>query len=305
MNTLFFDVYDDKTKVLTKDIFSKLCNKIFNFNMYFDILNDGILKDNISLIIYDNKEDKKESLLGKISKYVIAKKLYKKLSKCYRVNIVISEKVSDYNFKYLMQILDLVIKFDKNVNTTIEKFKIIEKKNNMHINDVKYIDDYISEKNIDIAKLKILVLIGNIEDLNITQIEKYIQNYKFVDIILLNSVSKHLVNKVNNIITKLNNDYGTTIEVIQKRNLTSYSIYLNYSNISKQDIISSYILSPYSKFINMYDADEDYENINNKSYYNYCDMLEPLFLRLNIDIEKFSKNRLGALIVNEYNILDK
>lgn len=308
MNTLFFDVYNEVNEENNKcknNTISSMINSILGYRLNIDILNDGIIKNNFYLNIGKSSINKNNSIISRVSKYMIAKSLYKNINKCYKVNIVTSNRVDINDIEYLNEILNLVVKFDKGLNGIKDKFNFIHKTNNMIENDIKYIEEFVEYKKIDKAKLRLLVIISEINELNIEQIEKYIQIYKFVDILKVGTISSYNLTMINNSIRKINDEFGTTIEFIQNRNLAEYNVYLNYTELSKSSLMSEYVLSANPLVINIMDADEDYKGINIKTYNLHTNELKTLFSRLGIDINNYSKNKLGALMLEEYNILDK
>ena len=149
MNTLFFDVYNEVNEENNKcknNTISSRINSILGYCLNIDILNDGIIKNNFYLNIEKGNINKNNSTISRVSKYMIAKSLYKNINKCYKVNIVTSNRVDINDIEYLNEILNLVVKFDKGLNDIRDKFNFIHKTNNMIENDIKYIEEYVKYK---------------------------------------------------------------------------------------------------------------------------------------------------------------
>ncbi|MEG2646062.1 MAG: hypothetical protein RSA08_03415, partial [Clostridia bacterium] len=104
---------------------------------------------------------------------------------------------------------------------------------------------------------------------------------------------------------KINDEFGTTIDIIQKRNLQEYNIYLLFCKLNLVQFASEYILNTKSMHLDFLNPDQDYENKNIITYEKYKNEIKTLFNRLEICEEKFSKNKLGALLLKEYTSLDK
>jgi len=158
-----------------------------------------------------------------------------------------------------------------------------------------YIDKYIKDKNTKIEKLKILVVLANFKDYDKEKILEYISKYKYVDILITNNISQFDLKKLEKDIFLLNNEYGTTIEVIKKRNVQKYDVYLVYSNIPRFELSQRYILGRNSLYINLTDIDYDILSDEVLTYERFEPEITTLFNRLNLNLENFSKSKVGFL----------
>lgn len=302
MNTIFIDLEEKSTfqknnsnksrKIINTQNILKLLdyanNLIFKHSFKKDIISNKNFNNKIYLCFnrkYIAKEcnRKKSGIRAKIIRKYIQIKI-RKLDPIY----LVFSKEFDKNDKYKEVILDLLdSKKQKNIKQVNAKNSILE-------NDINYIEDFVKEKNIKPNKLKLLIVLNSIIDYNNEKIIEYISKYKFLDILITNKVSKNDNAKIVDQVNQINNEYGTTIEVIQKRNLTDYNIYLSYSDISADDFKSYYTLKKNSKYINFKDSDDD---VNSKQYVEYEKnkyYIETIFNRMKMRMENFSKNKLGA-----------
>ena len=135
---------------------------------------------------------------------------------------------------------------------------------------------------------------------------EYISNYKFVDVLKMSGIDKSCYKNLSENIEKINNEFGSTIEITQRRNIQEYNIYLIYSKVNCENFKSHYILRKKSKIIDMHDEEQDILNLNNKAYEKNKEYIKTLFNRIDVDINNYSKNKLGALMLASEDItLDK
>ncbi|MEG2310995.1 MAG: hypothetical protein RSB76_03300, partial [Clostridia bacterium] len=99
-----------------------------------------------------------------------------------------------------------------------------------------------------------------------------------------------------------NNEFGSTIEMIKKRNVQEYNIHLIYSKITSEFYITNYTLKKHSKCIYFKDVDQDILNINYVAYEKYRIEILKVLRQMNIKKDNFSKNKLGALCKKVYDI---
>lgn len=316
MNTLFIDVDDFKKKQEkskgNKNTLDRnnenhidsisLFSKIIGFELTNDILSHGNFYNNIKLKIDSNclykfSNDRANIIARKIFEFA----LKSKLNKVGSLNLVFSKKLDEKENeickKYIIEVLSSI----NGIN-----LKEILISNKMNINDIKYIDDYIKKTNINPNKLKILVALDNIDDYSDKKMIEYISNYKYVDVLKMSGIDKKRYKNLNERIEKINNEYGSTIEITQRRNIQEYNVYLVYSKINKDEFKSHYILRRKSKVLYMNDEEEDILNSNFKAYEKNKYNIETLFNRIGVNLDHYSKNKLGALMLEdeEETILD-
>jgi len=173
----------------------------------------------------------------------------------------------------------------------------------MNINDIKYINEYINSEKINPNKLKILIALDNIDDYSDKKMIEYISNFKYVDILKMSGIDKIRYKKLNEKIDKINDEYGTTIEITQKRNIQEYNVYLVYSKVNKDEFKSHYILRKKSKILCMNDEEQDILNENIKAYEKNKYNIETLFNRIGVTASNYSKNKLGALMLEDDEVM--
>ncbi len=283
MNTIFIDIYSKhantkKDKYLKFKVLKDIKNDEFNKNIFLQIdtkLLNSILKNR-----------------SKLSQRLLKLFLKREYKKDKELLIVFSKEI-DKNKDYKRCIKNLFLQ------TLEENLKIIEisVKNNMLEHDIFYIDSILEKNKIIKSRANILMVIDSIFDFNYDKILEYIKRYRYLDILELDGISKvehnTLLNKINNI----NDEYGTTIEIIKKRNILEYDVYVFYSNINVEDFKNQYVLNQDTKIIETKNEDADTINLSYRMYRKNKEKLEDLFSRLDCNIERFSKSKLGTLFI--------
>lgn len=315
MNTLFIDLYksgngkNNKIKKekakglivkesLTLDNLPKLSN-LLKYEITIDILSHGQFYNNINLKIDENLLNKfVNNKANKLLKVMFELNLKSKLKNIETLNVVFSkslDKKENENAKrYILKVLSSI----NNI-----KFKEIVISNKMNINDIKYINEYINSEKINPNKLKILIALDNIDDYSDKKMIEYISNFKYVDILKMSGIDKIRYKKLNEKIDKINDEYGTTIEITQKRNIQEYNVYLVYSKVNKDEFKSHYILRKKSKILCMNDEEQDILNENIKAYEKNKYNIETLFNRIGVTASNYSKNKLGALMLEDDEVM--
>lgn len=305
MNTLFIDIQylknnkkNDETKNKIKTNFKEkiIYNKLLKYKLDFDILSHGSFYNNINLKIDADLLNKfaNGTSSKKISKKIFETVIKSKLSNIDTLNLVFSKNLDKKeNEACKLYIIDLLKKIN---GLSIREILI---SNKMSINDIKYINEYIKNANINPNKLKILVAIDDISDYSNSKMIEYISNYKYVDILKMSGIDKICYKNLSESIDKINNEFGSTIEITQRRNIQEYNVYLIYSHVNQEEFKTHYILRKKSKVIDMHDEEQDSLNANIKAYEKNKEYIETLFNRIDVDIKNYSKNKLGALMLEE------
>lgn len=284
MNTIFVDFkYDNE-----KNKLNKFKEKYFKYFVNYDILNNEFTK-NIYITI-DKEYIEKQLQKNKYSIYdkLLKININRKYKNTEEVNVIFSKEFDNYKI-VKVYILDL---FRLNSITRYDEVVI---HNKLKENDVLYIEKYITDNKKDINKLKILVVIDNIKDYDESKIVEYISKYKFVDILITNNINKFDLKKIEKSIERINNEYGTTIDIIKRRNIQKYDVYLIYSDLDRFEFTQKYILSSKSLYINMKDVDLDILSEEYLTYKRYEPEISTLLNRLNINKDNFTKVKLGFL----------
>lgn len=294
MNTIFIDVNDLKDKGNEKNkIFNTLKQKLFKVSITRDFTNDKFNK-NIFLQIDKDFLDSTLKKKRKISEFFIKLFLKNEYKKDTDLFVVMSKEI-DKNKEYKKYILNLINVF---LGNTL-KVNEIKTQNNMLKHDTVYIDTLLDKKDVKLNKANILIVVNNIKDFKEEKIIEYIKKYKYVDILRLNGISKRehkiLLEKINNI----NDEYGTTIEIIQRRNISEYDVYVFYSNIELEQFKDHYILNRELNILDTKNEEQDTLSLSYRTYKKNKYELEALFNRINCDMNRFSKNKLGNLFTKK------
>lgn len=288
MNTIFIDIKDIEKNIENSKVKGNLFrnNKLVKYIFVKDVLNNDLGK---KLYIEFDVDYLNKMCIKKAFpvKYKFLKYLVKK---CFTnddtVNLVFSNFFDENTI-----LKEYIIKLLKQNSLII--YDEITKINQMKEHDIIYVDEYIDKEKIRLNKLKILFVIDNINDYDDNKIREYISKFKFVDVLKCNNLSKSDNKKLNQRINDINNEYGTTIEIIQKRNISMYHVYVVFSKISKLDFIEKYILRKRSMYIDLKDPDEDVLSDNVIAFNRYKQDIQVMFNRMNMVIENFSINKLG------------
>ncbi len=288
MNTIFVDVASsNKAYSGLKNKLVSINKKIKKYDFRVDYLNNTYTNSNMYLTFdpkyFDTVVDKKNNVFKEKSIDKILTKKLKKMDKLY----IVSSKNVDQNQLYQKYVNMILPVKDK-------KIEYINEKNTMFKNDMKYIDKFVNENKIKDNKLKILLVLDDINDFDNKKVIEYISKYKYLDILRMNNIGKTDYKVLSIKIDEINEEYGTTISIIQKKNLLEYNVYLAYSNVPRQEFIQKYALRKKSLFIEMQNAEFDVFNDECKLYEQNKYNIKTVFDRNRMQIENYSKNKLGA-----------
>lgn len=289
MNTIFIDVYDFKlSDERNLNIIENLKNKFLKISITRDFINDEFNK-NILIKIDKSFLNKVLEKKSRIYEKILHLFLKKEFSKIEKINIVCSKEI-DKNKEYKDYIINLF-------STALINLDIcdISIQNNILKHDTIYIDNMLEKSNIANSKANVLIVINNINDIKEEKIIEYIKKYKYVDILRLDGISKTSYKNLLKKIDMINDEYGTTIEIIQRRNVCEYDVYAIYSNINLEDFKNHYILSSNARILNTKNEEEDTLSLSYRVYNKNKYDLEALFNRINYDMNRFSKIKLGNL----------
>ena len=282
MNNIFIDYKTSGNKK------HRVKNYILKYSIVDDILNNKLVKNTYIAIdknYLENKKNKNQyNLYDKIFKHVVNFKY----SINDEVNVIFSNLFD--NDSYIKSfILDLL----RLNNLTI--YNEVLNKNTLKENDHKHIKEYLKTRSKEIDKLKLLMVIDNINDFNKEKFIEYISKYKFVDILKTKNINGYDYRKLLNYIQNINQEYGTAVEIKQKRNLQNYDVLLIYSKKNKVDFCEKYIVSNESLYLDFTDIDSDIYNDWYLVYKRYEPEVLTLLNRLNIKENNFSKQKLGYI----------
>ena len=166
---------------------------------------------------------------GNFFQRLAKRNVYKKLK-----NIVI-DNLEKYNLKWYYLFSNDICKEDRNILKI--KFQEIlgyglDVNYELDDNLVKYIEEYIKDRNVKISDLKTLIVANKNTDLNLNLIKNLIGDYKCVNIFLKEKPTNYIEKQIKNI----NKDYGSTIEIIKqdKKALKEYNV-IYFEKCNKKD----------------------------------------------------------------------
>ena len=292
MNIVFIDIFDTKEilnissygknsiNILTLKLNKKLIEKLVLFDKYISNKNK---KKTIKKYIKDKNElstFKIDNLFCYIScvYYYILSYIYSRKLKKY-INddsiIIYSKEIQKSN----------LVKYINKYLLNLCKYKVIKHQNTIKYNVFRNIDLFIKNNNLDINKLKILLIVDNISNLDYNKIIEYIQKYKFIDILCIRDVLIDTKDKISNI----NNEYGTSIEIINRVNILNYDIYINI-DVNKKYFLEHYIVNKKSKYIDINDSTTDEYN---SLYINFNEYVEKNNFNILVDIYRYNMLDIG------------
>ena len=282
MNNIFIDYSNKNNKK------NKFKDVIFKYNVVDDMLNNKLVKNTYITLDKYYMEN-----ITKKNRYNIYDRIFKfmvnlKYSVNDEVNVIFSNLFdNESNIKsFILDLLRL---------NSLTIYKEIKNKNTLKINDVKYINEYIKTRNKEIDKLRLLIVIDNINDFDEEKFKEYISKYKFIDILKTKNINRYDYKKLLSYVQRTNTEYGTTIEIKQKRNLQNYDVLLIYSKLNKLNFCEKYIVSRDSLYLDFTDIDSDIYNDWYLVYKRYEPEILTLLDRLKIEVNNFSKQKLGFI----------
>lgn len=179
------------------------------------------------------------------------------------------------------------IKVIKYIKSILDNIIIVTDQNNLLKNDYIYINEYINEKELKRKDIKVLVIIDKISNIEKEKIKELIKKYKVVDI-----YSTRQNENLDRFVVDLNNNLGTTIQILDKIEIKYYNILLVFS----QEYIN---IKHNSSFV----LDYNNSNLDVKSntylvYINNKEKIEMLLRKLDINSQNFKCTKLGKLCIH-------
>lgn len=288
MNTLFIDVYKfstirkttKKSIITLKDVFFKF--KIFKSNI-----------ENVWILLLDVSFLECFSCQKNLLERYIAKVFLKKIKKIFccvfdNLNIVLPTFFSKLRYK------DSVIDVLKKMCPLAKEVTI---SSSVPLNDYIYITAFAKKSSIDLEKLRISLILNNIDGIEIEKIMQYIYKYKFFDICMWNTSSTCKV-KIQKYVETLNDEYGTSIDIISKENLHFYDVCISFLDISIDDIRSDVIVKKDNMLLEMYDIDSDVYSDEIKYFNCNEEKIENFFNINGLKLDDYYKKVLGYVFMN-------
>ncbi len=270
----------NKTKIIFKDF----AYKLVGFNFISDTLSNNKRNNTYFLNIYYDV-----FFFNIKSEYLLKKFLKIKLKDIRNLNVIFSKNFENY-INQKKQIIDIMNKISTDLDITY-----ISSENNLKSLDKKYILRYITTLKKDIRKFKILIVIKSLVDLDISKLKEYIEEYKYVDILKLSDMSKCEYAKLIQIVKDINEEYGSSIEVIQKRNILEYDFYLLYAKGIKDFFISHFLINKQAGILDLTNKDDDVLSTPYRAYFKNKYYIMTMFDRVKLNVDNFSKTELGMI----------
>ena len=200
----------------------------------FDIVNIG----NESYIHELKISDKMYNYLAKENEFK-GKNSYKNKVVEILNKIVLKVKVNKFkktlrNIILKNELIGFSLIFAKNIKTDV-KNNILLTLNEFVMNEFshfstvkenvnKYIEEYKTKNSLNDVNLKLLIISKNVQNVDLDMLEKLNSTYKKTDICTLEKSNKLVLNKIK----KINEEYGTCIEILSKskKDLKEYNVYI-------------------------------------------------------------------------------
>ena len=125
--------------------------------------------------------------------------------------------------------------------------------------------------------------IDNLLDFDLDKLREYVEKYKFVDILRMKNISKSDMKKLNKLVENVNQEFGSSIKIIQKRKLK---------------FISYYALNDKASILDITNLDDDNMSKEYIAYKKNKMYIKTIFDRMNMDMSCFYKTDLGLMYLN-------
>ncbi len=284
MNNLFVDIIDESLDYKI-NIVEKALIKLFGIFFREDkLLNDKKSKTFFLGINVQKFSNRKNNLA------ILKKILKRKISNIENLNVVFSRPFD--NIPVLKR------QIEEELASMNKEISFIHSANNLNELDNVYISRYLLERKKDINKFKLLIVINYIANFDYDRLIKYIEKYKFVDILRMQNISKVEYKKLNSTVNKINEEYGSSVEIIQKRNIQEYDFCVILSSNIKEYFKSHYILRNDTYILDITDVDSDVLSKEYKAYQKNQKYIQTMFNRMNLNLENFLKTDIGSIYLN-------
>ena len=284
MNNLFVDIIDESLDYKI-NIVEKALIKLFGIFFREDkLLNDKKSKTFFLGINVQKFSNRKNNLA------ILKKILKRKISNIENLNVVFSRPFD--NIPVLKR------QIEEELASMNKEISFIHSANNLNELDNVYISRYLLERKKDINKFKLLIVINYIANFDYDRLIKYIEKYKFVDKLRMQNISKVEYKKLNSTVNKINEEYGSSVEIIQKRNIQEYDFCVILSSNIKEYFKSHYILRNDTYILDITDVDSDVLSKEYKAYQKNQKYIQTMFNRMNLNLENFLKTDIGSIYLN-------
>ena len=283
MNNLFVDIYESQNKSLNP---TSVTNKMLLKTFGYILKEDKLLKTKTSSNIFLNLDKEKVLDLSK-NKKAFKRSLKFLLKNKRNITVVFSRKI-----KNTIGLEDSIKKLFDQIGLD---FRYIDSLNKLKTLDISYIERYMTVKKINPDRFKLLVAIDDILDFDIEKFLEYVLKYKCVDILKMQDINKYDYKKLAKVVENINNEYGSSVQIIQKRNLQNYDFCILYTENQKEYFKSHYVLKREAYILDITNVDDDILSKEYKIYEKNKSYIETIFKRMKLDVNEFCKVDLGKL----------
>lgn len=283
MNNLFVDIYESQNKSLN---LTSVTNKMLLKTFGYILKEDKLLKTKTSSNIFLNLDKEKVLDLNK-NKKAFKRSLKFLLKNKRNITVVFSRKI-----KNTIGLEDSIKKLFDQIGLD---FRYIDSLNKLKTLDISYIERYMTIKKINPDRFKLLVAIDDILDFDFEKFLEYVLKYKCVDILKMQDINKYDYKKLAKVVENINNEYGSSVQIIQKRNLQNYDFCILYTKNQKEYFKSHYVLKREAYILDITNVDDDILSKEYKIYEKNKSYIETIFKRMKLDVNEFCKVDLGKL----------
>ena len=283
MNNLFVDIYESQNKSLN---LTSVTNKMLLKTFGYILKEDKLLKTKTSSNIFLNLDKEKVLDLSK-NKKAFKRSLKFLLKNKRNITVVFSRKI-----KNTIGLEDSIKKLFDEIGLD---FRYIDSLNKLKTLDISYIERYMTIKKINPDRFKLLVAIDDILDFDFEKFLEYVLKYKCVDILKMQDITKYDYKKLAKVVENINNEYGSSVQIIQKRNLQNYDFCILYTENQKEYFKSHYVLKREAYILDITNVDDDILSKEYKIYEKNKSYIETIFKRMKLDVNEFCKVDLGKL----------
>lgn len=271
--------------------------------LFVDIFNDEFSRKNYIIKVHNNiisvKFNKKilDSFNSRKFYLMLKNKLIFK-----NFNKILKSKIKENNIASCIcsKDLDNMKDIKKRIlnNILSQSFTNIyeSKEKNMIFNSLdKYLNKYILDNCIEKGKVKILYIIDELNNDIYSSVLENINKFKYIDLTFLGDYNSLEYTKIIKKIELINNELGSSIEVIKPRYDMDYNVYYNFTNI---DFKNKYMLNNISLYVECLQTEKDEFNKYNIAFKNNSYVLKVILNKLGCNIQNYNITKIGNLILN-------
>ena len=172
----------------------------------------------------------------------------------------------------------------------------------MNSNIFKHIDEYVKKnKKMKLHELKVLLVVTNSKNLNITLLSNLIKGYKSVNIYLKEKPSEYILKRIK----QINQNEGTTIEIIKKERKSFIDYNIIYFIDDYRENYPRFRFDNNAKVIDLQEAKQDKYNSNIIYLNTFLNNQETNVENIHNLKTKYNYIELAVVINKITNVLDK